>query len=334
MNIEKAINILPSLIKNREPILLESSPGIGKTDLSKKLGEITNYEVVISHPVTAEPIDYKGMPGIDMANRVADFIPFGDLERMISATKPTLVVIDDLGNSTSAVQASLMQLVLAREINGKKISDKVSFIACTNRRKDATGVNGLIKALISRFTTIIELQPDVASWKKWAFNNGMPIELISFLNFRQNFISNFNPAEKDIKNFACPRSIAALGRLINYGVTDLEVWTGCVGEAFAIEFAAFYKVYKSLSSLPAQIVTNPNGAAIPNELDIKYALMGCLSNMATDKNIDSITTYLQRPEIGKEFLAAWVQDVMIKHPKIGETNAMIHLLTKNEDLVK
>ena len=67
--------------------------------------------------------------------------------------------LDDLGQAPMSVQAAAMQLILARRINGFKISDKVIFMAATNRREDKAGVTGILEPVKSRFAWIVELVP-------------------------------------------------------------------------------------------------------------------------------------------------------------------------------
>ncbi len=124
------------------------------------------------HPVVSDPTDFKGLPGI--IGDKAEFLPFGDLRQMIEADKPTIVFLDDLGQAPAVVQAACMQLLLARQINGKKISGHIVFIAATNRREDRAGVTGILEPVKSRFKTILDLEVSADEWTEWAFKNNMP----------------------------------------------------------------------------------------------------------------------------------------------------------------
>ncbi len=328
----KATDLIPVLeigIKNKFAMLLQSSPGVGKTDITTQVAKNMGYDLMISQPVTSDAVDYKGLPAI--IDKEAKFLPYGDLQRLLTANKPLLCFFDDLGNSTQTVQDSLMHIILAREINGQKVSDQVSFVAATNRRKDATGVNGLIKALVSRFNTVLELEVDVESWKKWALKNNIPIELISFINFKPNMICNFNPADKDINNFACPRTITNLARWIQAGVESLEVWKGSVGEGFAVEFAAFYKIYKALANLPEKIILNPDSVPVPETPDILYALIGSLAYKSNEKNFDNVLKFIKR--IPPEFQVFYIKDSTSRDSSLLETDAAIDFFAKNPNLI-
>ena len=123
---------------NNLNILIVGSPGIGKTDTVDQICKELNYDLIISHPVVSDPTDYKGFPFV--IDNKADFIPFGDLRQLIEAKKETVYFLDDLGQSPASVQAACMQLLLSRQINGHKISEKIRFVAATNRREDKAGV--------------------------------------------------------------------------------------------------------------------------------------------------------------------------------------------------
>src|SRR5690349_18181009 len=125
MKITDLYNILPVALKENMNVLLVGAPGVGKSDvIGDIVTNIVNYELMICHPVVSNPIDYKGLPvsGMVDGKLTADFIPYGDLNKMITAEKELVVFFDDLGQAPVSVQAAVMQIILAREINGKKIS--------------------------------------------------------------------------------------------------------------------------------------------------------------------------------------------------------------------
>lgn len=330
LNAKQLMPVLTKAMENKFNVLLQSSPGVGKSSLVEQIASGLNYELMISHPTISDAVDYKGFPSI--VNGKAEFLPYGDLEKLINAKKPLICLFDDLGNSTPTVQASLMQIILARQINGKPVSKHVRFIACTNRRQDATGVSGLIKALVSRFHMVLEMCVDVNAWKDWAFKNDIPIEIIAFINARPDLLCNFDPKDKDIKNFPCPRTVEFLAKLIKSGINDVKCWAGCVGDGFAFEFAGFFKIYHSIATLPNQIILKPKDAPIPEENNIRYALMGALSHMATEKNLDAIMQYVER--LNPEFQVLFVKDMARRNQEMMKTNAYITWALKNSESIQ
>lgn len=307
-------------IKNRFPVLITGIPGIGKSDIVDQSTIEAKADFIISHPVVSDPTDYKGLP-FAKADGTAHFLPFGELTALIEAKKPTVYFLDDLGQAPASVQAACMQLILARRINGHKVSDQVTFLAATNRKEDKAGVSGLLEPVKSRFT-IVELEADTDSWVKWAFSNNMPIELISFIKMRPELLTKFEPT-KAISNSMCPRNISEIGKQQNAGIPsgiEHEVFTGRAGEKFATEYSSFLKIYRNLPNID-EIVMNPKNAKVSSEPAVQYALSGALANRMNDTNIEAIVTYLDR--LPDEISVVTMQTAQAKNREITFNRAFV-----------
>ena len=85
-------------------------PGVGKTASVQAVARHLRCELVASHPVTADPTDFRGFPW--MVDGRATFLPVGDLDHLAAVgDRPAIWLIDDLGQAAAAVQAAVMQLV-------------------------------------------------------------------------------------------------------------------------------------------------------------------------------------------------------------------------------
>jgi len=155
MRAKKLAGLLQLAFKNNHKVLIKGEPGIGKSDLVEQACADV-FDLMISHPAVSDPTDYKGMPAVFAREgmTVAEFLPFGDLLKLINAKKPTVCFIDDIGQAAPAVQAALMQLLLARRVNGHKISKDVVFCGATNDTTHMAGVSGLLEPVKSRWDTI------------------------------------------------------------------------------------------------------------------------------------------------------------------------------------
>ena len=329
MKAKQLISALKIALQNKLNVLVKGSPGIGKSDIINATAAELKFDTLICHPVVEEPTDAKGLPAI--VGDKAEFLPYGNLRRMIEAKKPLVVFLDDLGQASGAVQAAYMQLLLAREVDGKKISDHVRFVAATNSRKDGAGVNGLLTPLLSRFALITELECGADEWTQWALKNDVPVELIAFIHFRPQMLSTFK-VTREIENFACPRTVTMLGKWIKLGCNELSVWTGCVGEAMAVEFAAFWKTYNELAGLPEKCILSPDSAPIPTDPAVKYALTGALAHKATEKNLDAIFKYGER--LSPEFNTVLVKDTIGRNAKLTSSEAFVRWSVKNPNVIQ
>lgn len=282
-------------LQHREPILLKGAPGVGKTDIVLAAAEEAGMDVLVGHPVVDDPVDYKGIPYA--ADGEANFLPFGNLKRLVEADEPTVFFFDDLGQAPQAVQAAAMQLILARTLNEHRISDQVTFVAATNRKQDKAGVAGILEPVKSRFTSILELEVNKDDWIKWAMENDMPTALIGFIEFRPNLLHDFEPSAS-ITNSPCPRTVANAGRILRMGMPDAlrhEMITGAAGEGFAAELTAFLDVYQKLPD-PQKALADPDAVDIDDsvELSTKYAFVTAIAEYVTIKTADNFFALLDR----------------------------------------
>jgi hypothetical protein len=313
-------------IQNNFPILIKGKPGIGKSDIVEKACNEAGAQLIISHPVVSDPTDYKGLPFMNKEGE-AHFMPFGELNALIQATEPTVFFLDDLGQAPQSVQAACMQLILARRINGHKISDNVTFIAATNRKEDKAGVSGLLEPVKSRFASIIELEVNQDDWVKWALDNNMPVELISFIRFRPALLEKFE-ATKDITNSPCPRTLAKVGLMQNAGLKkeiEFEIIKGAVGEACATEYLAFLKIFRELPNID-EIVLNPKGALVSKEPAVQYALSGAIAHRMNEQNMEALITYMHR--LPAEISVVSMKDAITKNRELAFNKAYIQWSAK------
>jgi len=312
--------------KKNYPILIKGAPGIGKTDIVESAAKKLKYDLLVMHPVVDSPIDYKGLGAIIHGKAV--FLPYGNLEKLMVAKAPLVVFFDDLGQAPASVQSAVMQLLLARSLNGKQISKFVRFVAATNRREDKANVSGILEPVKSRFASIVELEVDVNSWLVWAEKNKMPSSLIHYIQWRPNMLLDFKPT-RDIENSPCPRTVAFVGKMINSSIPSsvlFEGIKGAAGEAFATEYTAFMRVYKELPTVK-EIQANPSGCKLPTEVSAKFAVMGMVLDAITAENMSKFLTYLDR--LGAEITTATMKLCSVKKPEVCKNTDYINWAIKH-----
>lgn len=321
-------SVLAAFIKARVPMLITGAPGIGKSDIVRQAARATRSNVILSHPAVSDPTDAKGLPWVAPDAEHATFLPFGDLYKAMSSTTPTVWFLDDLGQATPAVQASYMQLLLAREVNGHKLPDHVTFVAATNRRTDRAGVSGILEPVKSRFGTIVELVPDHDQWISWALSNGIREEIVAFLRARPDLLSKFE-ASADLTNSPCPRTWAHASKVLELGLDGaavLPTLAGAVGAGAAVELKAFVDLYRDLPDIDS-IIAEPKKAPIPEKPACLYAISTGLGYRATVKNFDNVAVYIQRlVDAGHgEFASLIILDCHTRNREISSTKAFIKL---------
>ncbi len=70
--------LLGPAIKARLPVLVTGAPGVGKSDIIARSAADADADLIISHPVVADPNDAKGLPWPD-GKGAATFLPFGEV---------------------------------------------------------------------------------------------------------------------------------------------------------------------------------------------------------------------------------------------------------------
>ena len=334
LSLHAAKELLSAAIPQKVPIFIVGKPGCGKTSLVHEVAKELQYRLMLCTPVTSGPEDFKGLPFVVNASveKKADFLPFGDLYQMIHATEPTLVLIDDLGQSNTSVQASLMHLVLAREVAGHKISDQVSFVACSNRKADRAGVSSVIEPLKSRFLTIVELEPLASEFYALANRLGFASELISFLMYRPELINDFQPTA-ELTNSPSQRTAEHVSQILEMQLsqqTEFVAIAGAAGEGFAAEFKGYLEIYRNLPDL-GNIILNPTEAEVPKDPAVLYALTGALANKTSATNFDPIMQYVTR--IPVEFQVVYVRNALQrKGSAITNSKTYLDWIIKHQDV--
>ena len=323
MKPKELTDVLEKFFKHRSPILLTGSPGIGKTEIVESATTNLDYKLMISHPVVGDPTDYKGYPFFNPETETASFVPFKDLNELITTDVPIVYFLDDLGQAPLTVQAAAMQLILGRQINGHKVSDDVIFVAATNRREDKAGVQRLIEPLKSRFVSIIELETDADQWVKWAIANKIDERVISFIRWKPDLLNDFEPTN-DLKNTPSPRTNFNVSRILKmnlpFEVTD-ELVGGAVGDGYRMEFMAFLKIWTELPNVKS-IFLNPDTADVPDDSpSVMYALTGAVAAQASKSNMESICIYSER--IPPEFSVKMIMQCIEHDPDVQQTKAFI-----------
>jgi MoxR-like ATPase len=328
------LSLLSRTIPARLPILITGSPGVSKSDIVAQAAQAAGADLIISHPAVADPTDAKGLPwavpGPDGSIDHATFLPFGDLAMACRAEKPTVWFLDDLGQAPPAVQASYMQLLLARRVNGHRLPEHVVFIAATNRRTDRAGVQGILEPVKSRFAAIVELRPKLDPWCEWALDHGVDPLYVAAIRFRPELLSDFRPSA-DLEQSPSPRTHVHAAKLIALGLPsaiETAAVSGAIGAGAAAEILAYIRMARELPS-PDVILLDPSGSPLPDRPAALYATVTALAARTTPATFRAISIYAQRLMDAQhgEFAALLTRDALRRCPQIAATGEFIRLAT-------
>ena len=218
-----------------------------------------------------------------------------------------LINLEELPSCVPMVQAALYQLALERKVGEYALPEGASLIACGNREGDRGVVHRMPTPLASRFVHL-EVRVDAEDWCAWGAANGIAAEVLFFVQLEPTLLHQFDPQSKE-KAFPCPRTWEFTSNIVHRRngldpAVERALFRGTIGEAAAVEFAAFLKVWRELPH-PRAVINDPENADIPENASAQMALCGSLYRMASDVNFDAIVTYAARlrREVG-EFLVS------------------------------
>ncbi len=317
---------LKSLIESRfkakikRPLHVESSPGLGKTQIAAQAAAEIGIGFKAIHAPLLQPEDY-GFPVISADKTTVNFVVSKQKFPVVGADcqEEGIFLIDEMSQADNSAQKILANLIQEREIHGQYLKPGWLIVTTGNRTTDRAGANRLLSHLKNRLTAI-ELEASLDDWTQWALDNAVKPEVISFIRFRPALLNAID-AQNDIN--ATPRAWAE-GVSAALGVVDpaleLQVFKGDVGEGAAAEFLGFLKIYRKLPS-PDQILLNPKKSPVPTDPATLYALCGALASRVSLDNFGRLMEYSNR--LPPEFNLIFVRDAMRKDPSIQETKEFI-----------
>ncbi len=310
----------------KRPILIESSPGVGKTQICFQVAKELGIGFKAIHAPLLQPEDY-GFPVISADKTTVDFIASKakfPLENS-DCEESGIFLIDEISQCDNSTQKILANLIHEREIHGLKIKSGWTIIATGNRTTDRAGSTGILSHLSNRMSRIT-LDVSLDDWTEWALDNNIKTEVISFIRFRPALLNSFD-SQNSIN--ATPRSwcdgVSALLGVVEKS-QEFETFKADVGEGPAAEFLGFLKIFRELPN-PDIIILGPEKADVPTNPATQYALCGALSNKTTDKNFGQIMKYIGR--LPAEFGVLYIRDTLKLKPEIQTTKEFIKWASKD-----
>jgi len=342
MKPDGVVRVLEKNVRAGYPVLMVGAPGVGKTDIAKQVAQMTDRDLVVTMPSVEDPTDSKGFAWPSEDKKSAQFLPYGQLQKLLTATKPTLWLIDDLGQGSNAVQAANMQWLLAREVAGHRLPDCVSICSATNRRQDRANVQSILEPVKSRFATIIDVEPDLNQWcNDFALAHGKVSPLIvaylRYMEGRKESRLLMHEPTSDIKNSPSPRTWVNMDKQfkLNHDPRDrLDAFAGAVGRTAAQDFLTFEALYSKLEN-PDLVLTNPETAKIPKQPDHLWVLVSALIARVNEANFGNFAKYAVRLKAKEkaEFATLMLRGAVTQAPEVQNSKDFTRVVTSNADLM-
>lgn len=314
--------LIPQLWKAGIVPFLHSSPAQGKSSLSKQLAEQFKLKVIDLRLTELDSTDLSGLPYFN--NGKAEFMPFNTFPLQDTPVPKGyggwLIILDEFNSANQAVMAAAYKLVLDRQVGQHKLHDKVAMLACGNLESDNAIVNPMSTALISRFAHF-NIEINVDDWLEWASKAGIDYRITSYINFKKSNLYTFKPDATE--PYASPRTWHMVSNVIkdNDEISTLLV-SSLIGDGVANEFVQYTKLYHKLPTIK-DILSNPEGIEIPNDLATTWAVMSMVTHSMTVDNHAKLTIFLRR--LSPELQYCALREIKYRNPAV---------LTKVLDWVK
>lgn len=322
----------------RQSILLESAPGVGKSEAGRQVAEELAKEW--GEPVAFRPFFLNTCEQPDVAgNKLPIKLEDGSWATVTARApwglrsgdpKYGIVFLDEFRQASHDVQKPAAELLLNGKVGDTELPITWMVVGASNREKDRSGV-GRELAFITNRVTIINVDPHMDTWIEWAERKAVHPLAIAFARHKPGLIFSGKVAEKP-GPFCTPRSLVKLSHFI--GKLDMEAFTevaqGTVGEGVGAEFVAFLRVAEQLPTFE-DIIAAPNKVAVPDRPDASYAVMQMLSHRMDEKTAPLAFQYLKR--MGREHQVAGLKSVFRRVPTLIMTETFGAWMRENKDLV-
>lgn len=287
-------------VKRRRPLAFWGPSGIGKSEGIAQ-AVVEHEGVLVDIRLSQyESVDLRGMPDINAGKTVWNLpatIPFKGNDKFDEDGPLIFLFLDEINSAEPSTAAVAYQLVNDRRVGEHILMDNVVILAAGNRAKDRGVTNRFPSPLANRFTHA-ELAPSIKAWSGWASKNGINPILIGFLNFREELLHTFDPANP-VEAFATPRTWS----FVNEDFSDPDIpadvkqalMAGDVGEGPATELMGFVDLMDALKPIE-EILANPATVEFERRIDVQWALATHVSGHMTEENADAAQTFLERLE--------------------------------------
>lgn len=309
-------------------VMLWGPPGVGKSQGVRQIGNrisaATGKRVYVTdiRLLLYSPNDLRGLPIASADKSRAIWLRPEVLSMDPSDDVVNVLLLDEISAAPPSVQAAAYQITLDRACGEHQLPENCLVIAAGNRMSDRSTAYRMPKALANRLLHI-EVEPNFASWRRWAVSAGISDKIVAYLAFRPDRLMAFDATLDDLA-FASPRSWAMASNVLNGIKGDIEMVypliCGLVGTGAASEFRAWARVYHQLPDIEGIFAGKER--RVPQKADALYALVSAMSAHAryylyNPTAIEHSIEYAQR--LPPDFSVMLLKDYLNLAPDCRET---------------
>lgn len=246
---EQALNLCKFYIQSNQNTFLFGRKGTGKTAIILQAAKEANMNISLINLSVVERTDLAGYPNLHEVGDVVTFKSPCFLPVLFENQKPnTVLVFDEVDKAPPEVTSPLLEILLNRTINGKKLN-AVSCMLTGNLACEKSYSNTLSTALLDRGAKYI-LKFNFDKWFDWAKLNGIHDLILGFLRSNKNYACG----EDNDTRYASPsprswhQASDALFLAKKLKIVDADsisdIVTGFVGVEAGFQFKMWYEHYR------------------------------------------------------------------------------------------
>jgi hypothetical protein len=340
MRPSQAYAVLQAALKANLAVMLWGGPGIGKSDVVRRLAMDNERDLRDVRISQLDSVDLRGIPQV--REGITYWNPPSFLPR--DPDSQGILFLDEINSGSTGTMAAAYQLVLDRALGEYRLPPGWVVFAAGNRIQDRAIVNAMPAPLRNRFIHV-EMETHLDDWCAWALKRAIHNDVIGFVRYRPTLLNEFDVGKdatrmreasqklKDANAFASPRSWHFLSRMLDVGIpadVEYETYGSVVGEGAAAEFIAYKKYASAMPNLD-QVLIDPKRAPVPEEPATLYATVTGLASKATAENFERVVTYTDR--LQPEFGIMCVKDAITRNEKICNTKAFHAWAVRNSNVI-
>ena len=263
---------------NHTPAMIWGPPGVGKSQIVAQIAARNNVPMIDIRLSQMEPSDLRGIPF--RVNQSVEWAVPSMLPDQDRHGECGILFLDEITSAAPSVSAAAYQLILDRCLGNYVVPRGWAILAAGNRQGDR-GVTYTMPAPLANRFSHYELEVNLDDWVAWAYAHNIDERIIAFLRFRPDLIFEFDAAQNPMA-FPSPRSWEfahrALQKFADQSEVLLETLQACVGPAAGVELNAFIANLEDMPDIDA--IINGQDVAVPNEIDLQYAVASALVGKA------------------------------------------------------
>jgi MoxR-like ATPase len=101
---------LHALIAERVPVHIWGAPGVGKSQIARRVADDLGFEFLDVRALQLDPVDFRGLPRI--AENATEWVP----PKFLPTAGKGILFLDELTSAPQMTQAACYQLVLDRKL--------------------------------------------------------------------------------------------------------------------------------------------------------------------------------------------------------------------------